>query len=90
MSWHEKSYSMGRCLFCPYQGILRVARYRRELADMILREHICPECGRNQMSIQMMVDPMRLLEMGISPLLSSVRTRTRRATPARSADATAG
>ena len=57
---------------------------------MVVREHTCTKCQRKQLSIQFMLDPMALLEMGILPLISSELTRKHEATPAGSGAVAAG
>lgn len=80
----------GTCLFCKKSGVMRVYSKKRHLDGMTFRQHECPNCLRRMVSVQMLIDPLKMLEMGISPLLSSVVTRKRKGTPAAGAGVIAG
>lgn len=89
----NKADSRARMKNCPDCGALvdlLTIGYRKTLGSFVVREHQCPGCRSVLMSVQMLVSPTQLLELGISPLIGSERTRRRRVSRVGSAGAGAG
>ena len=81
---------MKNCPDCGAKVDLTTIGYKKSVGSFVMREHQCPGCRAYLLSVQMLVSPTQLLELGISPLIGSRQTRRRRAIRVGSAAADAG
>ena len=87
----QKDFYLRGCPECKQPGArLNVAGNRRDVGGLLFRTHRCTNCGTTLLSVQMLVSPRQLLDLGISPLITSGRTPFPEATPAARRAAAAG